>query len=324
MVAFAAVDYHRVVRIGAVGRPTTPWPAVAGLTVLATLGLSLWLLLGSARGPEPPFLSEAGPSRHRRGGTEDALVLAGSGSNLPVTRALAAAHASHGAPPPVVHASIGSGGGVRALVDGAVDIALVSRPLTAKERDQEVVAVPYARVPVMVAVHSSVPKTDIERGEVLAIFEGTRTEWSDGSPIVVLQRERGDSSHAAMARVMPEFAEVDERAYVARRWRVIYDDVGMQDAIASTEGSIGLVGSGSLPEDLPIRVLSFRGVVPTPEAVVDGSYPIYKDLSFVTLGPPDARAADFFRFVFAPQGRDVIRDHGCMPLGDPSTIAGSP
>jgi len=127
-----------------------------------------------------------------------------------------------------------------------------------------------------------------------------------------------------MARVMPEFAEVDERAYVARRWRVIYDDVGMQDAIASTEGSIGLVGSGSLPEDLPIRVLSFRGVVPTPDAVADGSYPIYKDLSFVTLGPPDARAADFFRFVFAPQGRDVIRDHGCMPLGNPSTIAGSP
>ena len=76
MVAIAAVDYHRVVRIGAVGRPTTPWPAVAGLTVLATLGLSLWLLLGSARGPEPPFLSETGPSRHRRGGTEDALVLA--------------------------------------------------------------------------------------------------------------------------------------------------------------------------------------------------------------------------------------------------------
>ena len=164
----------------------------------------------------------------------------------------------------------------------------------------------------------------VERGELLAIFEGTRTEWSDGSPIVVLQRERGDSSHAAMARVMPEFAEVDERAYVARRWRVIYDDVGMQDAIASTEGSIGLVGSGSLPEDLPIRVLSFRGVVPTPDAVADGSYPIYKDLSFVTLGPPDARSADFFRFVFAPQGRDVIRDHGCMPLGNPSTIAGSP
>lgn len=295
---------------------TSPWPAIAGLTVLATLGLSLWLLVGSAGGPQPPFLGEAGAAPARRHAHVDGLVLAGSGSNLPVTRALAAAHAAKGAAPPVVHASVGSGGGMRALFDGAIDIALVSRPLSARERGANVVAVPYARAPVMIAVHSSVPETEINRERLLSIFDGRRTNWSDGSPIVVLQRERGDSSHSAVARVIPEMAEVDESAYLARRWRVIYDDVGMQDAIASTEGSIGLVGSGSLPDDLPIRALAFEGVEPTIEAVMLGTYPLYKELAFVTLGSPDERAADFLRFAFSAEGRAVIAAHGCAPLAE--------
>lgn len=284
--------------------------------MLAILGLALWLLLGSARGPQPPFLSEAGAAPTRRPARIDALVLAGSGSNLPVTRALAAAHAATGAAPPVVHASVGSGGGLRALVDGAVDIALVSRALSPADRGAGLIAVPYARAPVMLAVHSSVPERALDREGLLAIFDGRRTVWADGTPIVVLQRERGDSSHAAVARVVPTFADVDEAAYIARRWRVLYDDVSMQDAIASTEGSIGLLGSGSLPADLPIRTLSFEGTAPTVAALTDGSYPLYKDLAFVTLGEPDARATEFLRFVFSAPGREIIEAHGCFPLGN--------
>jgi len=324
VVGSAALDYHRLVPLGsAARRPSPPWPAVAGLTVLATLGLSLWLLVGSASGPQPPFLGAAGEPHVRRAPRADALVLAGSGSNLPVTRALTTAYAERGvAPPPVVHSSVGSGGGMRALLDGAVDIAMVSRPLSASERAQKVTAVPYARAPVMVAVHASVPDREIDRAGLLEIFDGRRTQWEDGSPIVVIQRERGDSSHAAVAQLVPQWAEIDERAYVARRWRVIYDDVGMQDAIASTEGSIGLVGSGRVPDDLPIRVLGFEGVEPTAAAVQDGSYPLYKDLAFVTLGDPDVRVADFYRFVFSDAGRGIIVDHGCVALGEHHTPKG--
>jgi phosphate transport system substrate-binding protein len=297
-------------------RPTSPLPAIVGLAVLAMLALAIWILVGTTAGPQPPFLREPGASPAQRGVRDDALVLAGSGSNLPVTRALAAAYAAKGKAPPVVHGSIGSGGGLRALLDGATDIALISRPLTPKERGAGVVAVPYARAPVMIAVHSSVPETKIDRRWLVEIFDGRRTTWSDGSPIVVLQRERGDSSHAAVAQVIPELALVDEAAYQARRWRVIYDDVGMEDAIASTEGSIGLMGSGSLPADRPIRALAFEEVEPTLEALADGRYPLFKDLSFVTIGSPDQRVAELLRFAFSAEGRAVITAHGCAPIGE--------
>lgn len=305
-------------QVGSAGpaRPTSPLPAIVGLTVLALLGVTIWILVGTTEGPQPPFFGEAGASRAHRSVRDDALVLAGSGSNLPVTRALAAAYAAKGNPPPVVHGSVGSGGGMRALQDDAIDIALVSRPLSTKERAADVVAVPYARVPVMVAVHSSVAETKIDRRWLVEIFDGRRITWDDGSPIVVLQRERGDSSHSAVYRVVPELAEVDEAAYQARRWRVIYDDVGMEDAIASTEGSIGLMGSGSLPADRPIRALAFEDVEPTVLALTDGRYPLYKDLAFVTHGSPDERVADFLRFAFSPEGHAVIAAHGCVPIGE--------
>ncbi|MBK8235987.1 MAG: substrate-binding domain-containing protein [Nannocystaceae bacterium] len=291
----------------------TRWPMLVAATVLAALALVAWMVLATTAGPQPVF-ARRGVAPERSHAPDDALVLAGSGSNLPLTRALAAAYAGQGAPPPVVHTSVGSSGGMRALGDGAVDVALVSRPLHPDEREHNAY-VPYARVPVYIGVHSSVPDVSLDADALLAVYDGSRVAWKDGSRVIVLQREPGDSSHAAIARRVPRFEEVNERAYQARRWRVIYDDVGMNDALASTEGSIGLLGAGDIPEHLPIRALAYDNVRPTVENIELGAYPFHKDLAFVTRGEPDARAAAFFRFVYSPEGQQIIREFGCMPLG---------
>ncbi len=289
--------------------------ALAIVPVLAMIALGV-LVLGGTSGKEPPFL--AGTADHTSVPREEAgatLVLAGSGSNLPVTRELAAAFASTGAPQPVVHVSIGSGGGIRALRDGAIDIALISRALKADERAQGFVAVPYARAPVALAAHVSVPEHDLSHEKLLSIWSGDIPTWDDGTPLVVLQREQGDSSHTAVARVLPEFARIDDEAYQAHRWRVLYTDDAMDEALATTEGGVGLVGSGRIDPALAIRALAVDGIEPTVEHVGDGSYPFSKDLSFVTVGEPDARVREFIRFVMSPAGQEIVREHGCLPLG---------
>jgi phosphate transport system substrate-binding protein len=289
---------------------------LAVVPVLAVIALGV-LVLGSTGGKQPPFLAGIAGEvvTAPREDTGDTLVLAGSGSNLPVTRELAAAFAATGAPQPVVHVSIGSGGGIRALRDGVIDIALVSRALKPEERAQGLVAVPYARAPVIVAAHVSVPEPDISRAKLLTIWSGDVATWDDGTPLVVLQREQGDSSHSAVARVVPEFARVDDEAHQARRWRVLYTDDAMDEALSTTEGAIGLVGSGRIDPALAIRALDVDGVDPSVDHVGDGSYPFSKDLSFVTLGEPDARVREFIRFAMSPAGREIVREHGCLPLG---------
>jgi phosphate transport system substrate-binding protein len=293
-----------------------PWVGVAVVAAVLVIGAGV-LLVGFEREPPPPFLQgttivvSAGAQRDL---ADTDLHLAGSGSNLPLTRALGVAHAQRGGNKPIAHPSIGSGGGIRALLDGVIDVALVSRPLRPSEREHGLVASPYARVPVMVAVHDDVPERTIEPSVLLEIYSGATTHWSDGTPVVVLQREPGDSSHRAVSQVLPTFADINEQAYRAQRFRVIYHDSAMQEALATTVGAIGLHGSGRISSEHTYRALRIGGVPPTPEAVVEGDYPFFKDLSFVTRGQPTGEAKAFIEFAGSDEARAIIESFGCIVL----------
>ena len=123
--------------------------------------------------------------------------------------------------------------------------------------------------------------------------------------------------------MLPEFARIDAEAHQAARWRVLYNDAAMDEALASTEGGIGLLGSGRIEPSLAIRALEIDDVEPTVEHLEDGSYPFSKDLAFVTLGEPDDRAVQFIRFALSPAGREIVRARGCMPLGGQGPPMGS-
>jgi phosphate transport system substrate-binding protein len=242
-----------------------------------------------------------------------AIWIAGSGSNLPLTRALAEAYRrEHPEARLVVHESIGSTGGIRAAADRAIDLGLVSRPLKEQERTLGLRVEQYARVSVVFAVHSSVPDRGISRAAILEIYRGRRTRWSDGSPIVPLLRERGDSGHVAVAQVLPAFADASDAAWRSGRWRVLYHDRAMQEALLGTEGAIGPFDLGAIvTQDLPLRALSIDGVPPaTP------GYPFQKELAFVYRADlrPEARA--FVRFATSPAARDLITSLGYVPAAE--------
>lgn len=294
-----------------------PWLGVVTVLLALLIG-GMSIVLGLEDGPTPPFLQPGGvvdpdPESARR--NDGVLRVTGSGSNLPTARALASAFANEGRPRPVVHPSIGSGGGIRALLDGVIDVALISRPLAAREREQGLVAIPYARTPVLVAVNGEVPDRGIASEALLDIFDGERRMWSDGSRIVVLQREQGDSSHRAVGLALPGFAEVNELAYREGRWRVLYHDAAMRDALSSTEGALGLHGSGDIPEDRRFRPLVVDGVAPTLRNVASGAYPFTKELAFVTRGAPKGVSAELIDFAHSPAGREIILELGVLPLG---------
>ena len=292
---------------------------VAGVAVLAALFVAP-LLAGSRA---PPFREGQVPKDsplHLRSTPRPAgvLHLAGSGTNIPLTRALADAFVTtHGTRDVhiVVFDSIGSSGGVQAVYDDVVDIGLVSRQLSERESALGVEAIAYARVPVVAAVNLSVPDAAITAGELADIYAGRKTRWSDGSPIVVLQRERGDSGHIAVAAALPEFAAADEDAYRDRRWRVILHDRAMQEALAITPGAIGLLDVGAISlQRLPLRALTIGGFAPGEASVQSGRYPFAKDLAFVAVEAPTGLAADFIRFAHSDDGRALMRAHGYIPL----------
>ena len=297
---------------------------------LASVGSALlvvtgWLLLRVVEAsPQPPYLDDVqDPARVQPPAPKpgNLLRLAGSGSNLPLTRALANAFVARRPWLRVrVHESIGSGGGIRATRERAIEIGLSSRGLRSDEAARGLVELPYARVAVVLAGNPSVPVRGVTSKELLDLYAGRREHWSDGSPVVLLEREPGDSSHLAVYAAVPEFEAIDREAWASGRGRKLFHDRAMQEALISTPGAVGLFDQGlAVIQGLPIIVLEFNGQRPSQDAVKTGRYPLHKDLAFVLPDDEaDPLALEFISFVFSHEGQRIIDESGYVSLDPPA------
>ncbi len=310
--------------------PVTLWIFV-GLVLLAVSLFAALTVRGVLKGTSAPELREptpGSPGLVSALGEQDVaggrVRIAGSGSNLSLTRRLVDAYLARGPVGPdgraaqlVVFESIGSTGGVKATVDGAIELGLISRPLRAREQGLGLRTLPYARVAVVAAANRTVPDRSLTAAELIEIYGGERRSWSDGSRIVVLQREQGDSSHEAFGQLLPAFKAANELAYQRGLWRVVYRDRAMQEALMSTPGAIGLFDLGAVTSERltsALELLEIDSVAPSADTVASGRYPYYKDLAFVSLGEPRGLAAGFLEFVASPEGQVIIRANGYAPL----------
>jgi phosphate transport system substrate-binding protein len=243
------------------------------------------------------------------------LEVAGSGSNLPLTRRLLEAWSAQTGQRFVLHPSIGSTGAVHAVRDGAVHVGLLSRPLNAGERSiaASLEQRTYAWSVVVLAAHPSVVDRSIRAEDLCALLHGEASMWSDGSPRVFLSRERGDSSHRVVALQIPCFREAERGAQDAARFRVLYTDVELRFALLSTPGAVGLTDLGATSIDqLPLVPLALDGVAPTLEHAASGRYSLVKPLIALMKRDAGARAASFVEFATGEQGRAIIEASGFL------------
>jgi len=236
------------------------------------------------------------------------LRLAGSGSNLALVRAIAA---RFGAAYPELHIdvppSIGSSGGVRAVVDGAVDVGLVSRPLKAAEVARGALLTPHVRGPVALVAAPDVHADRITLDELLRLMQGAALRWPDGTPRVLLLREPGDSGNRVLRSALPGYDLALERALAANRWRVCWTDQDQEEALLATPGSVGVLDAGIARLGGRLQVLSVfdeqgQALLVEPTAL--------KQLGFVTVGPPSGLAARLIEFARSPAVADLLQRGG--------------
>lgn len=270
-----------------------------GVPVLAFLAL-LALSVPAAAGPAP-------------GAT---LVFAGSGTNLPIVRVLARAFEKrHPGVRIEVPASIGSTSGIRAAADGAIAIGLISRPLKESEKGLGLDVVTYARTPLVIGVHPAVAEDDVSYAEIVDIYRGKKNRWKDGSGIIVLTREPGDSTIEVMDRGVPGFRAAYDESQQAKRWTVLLKDLEMDEVLAKTPYAIGFSDLGALTvERHRIKPLRVNGVAPTLANVQGGKYPLVKPLMFTFHReklPPAAK--EFLAFVRSKEGARLMRLNDYLP-----------
>lgn len=261
--------------------------------------------------------STAWPQSPQQNPVRAPLIAAGSGVNLGIMRLLARAFMNSN--PQViieVPGSIGSKGAIKAAADGAITIGLISRSLQEDEKSLGLVARPYARVPIVVGVHPSVEDNEVTFQELADIYRGAKTRWKDGNEIIVLSREPFDSGVQVLEKEVPGFKEAYRESQQAKRWAVQFTDQDANRAISMTRYAIGFSDLGMIAtEGLAIKVMKLNGIVPNPENLLNGQYPLKRDLSFLYRDgflPEGAKA--FLEFVRSEEGEKILRSHGYLPL----------
>jgi phosphate transport system substrate-binding protein len=208
--------------------------------------------------------------------------------------------------------SIGTGGAVAALRDGAIDVGLASRPLAEEELAAGFREHPVATTRHVLAVRSDLRVAAVASTDLVALLRRERTAWADGSPALVLLREPGDSGDRLVRRHLPEVGEAIDAARAARQWPVCYTDQQMRDALLELQGAVGFIDLGTIrAEGLPCRALAIDGRDPA----AGQDYPLTRALSLL-LGPrspPEATA--FVAFSGSPAGQAALAGAYLPPPG---------
>lgn len=241
-----------------------------------------------------------------------ALRIGGTGSGLGTARLLGEAFAkedsSHAAP--TIVPNLGSTGGLRALQAGAIDIALISRPLKAEDLAAGLAGYEYGRSPFVFVTSKPGVKT-LNASTIADFLSGRVMAWPDGQPVRVVLRPTTDGDHVYLASMSPEIAAALTIAHTRSGMVMAATDQDAADEAARLPGSLAVnTLAVLLSETRKLNVIAYNGATPSVNALAAGSYPYYKPCVMVTRGAPGGMAQRFIEFAKSPRGRAILEANG--------------
>ena len=240
------------------------------------------------------------------------IKIGGTGSALAAMQLLADAYArQHPGSKITVLPSLGSGGGIKAALSGAIQVAVSARPLSEAETKAGAVAVEYARTPFVFATAVTNKTAGLTEPELVNILSGRTEQWPDGRKIRLVLRPVGDSDSEMVKSISPALREAKTAAEQRKGMPFAVTD---QDAADSIEKIPGALGTSTLAqiisEKRALKALKWNGVEPSAKSLADGSYPLYKELYLVTAANAPPSAQQFVAFVRSATGRDILLRNG--------------
>lgn len=275
------------------------------LAVAVAMAVAL-TLAGCARQPGDTS-SPQSPQRIR---------VSGSGTALPLIRILTDAYE----PDEVEFVylpGLHSGGGIKGVANGDLEIGSVSRELTAEERALDLEYVQLSDDGLVVATHPSVTIGGLTTEQIRGIYRGDYENWSElGGPdldIVVLDRNEDESAKI----ILREFVLGPDLEITDLAVNLFYEP-DMIDGLEKTEGAIGYFSLGyGLSEEIPVNYLDLDGVEPTVANIESGDYKMVRPLGMVVARPVSAPIADFLEWVDSDEAIALMMEQGfAQPAAD--------
>ena len=244
--------------------------------------------------------------------TSRVVRVAGTGAASGGLQALAKAYEQqHPDESILILPSIGSSGGIRAALDGKVDLGCTSRPLRPEEESPGLHTVPLANTAFVFATHLATATESLSLADVEDIYAGRRTHWKDGRPIRLILRPKSDTAHAYLSGFTPGMQAALEQAHALPGVRIGITDQEALDQLERTPGSFGTAALGLVKsEERQVQALTVGGIPPT-----DPAYPFFLTLSLVYKPETCSPATrSFVAFALSKEGRQILLKAGYRPL----------
>ena len=245
------------------------------------------------------------------------LVIPGSGSPEYVLGQLAKVFNSQQSTHQVsVPTSTGIAGALRALDEGKANITRIGRPLTPEELGKGYTFQLLGRDAVVFVAGQGVSVRAVTSAQMLDVYRGTMTDWQalggTPGPIRAIGRQPTATPRSALDRYIKGFGDMLYGANV----KIVHLDPQTIALLDRYPTSLGFLNrSGLFAAKTNVVVLALDTVVPTPEAVHAGSYPVVLELGLAYKASALTEAGRaFLQFVTSPTAASVLRQYAVVPV----------
>lgn len=242
----------------------------------------------------------------------ETLKVGGNGSGMPAMELLGAEFAKRTPGVTVVVVpNLGSSGGLKALRDGVIDLAISSRPLKPEETATGMVSAEFGRTPFVFATNASVTQGFGSPAALVDVYAGKITTWPDGKPIRLILRPKNDGDTAIQQAISPEMKLAVDAAQARPGMSVAMTDQDAVDLLEKTAGALGVTSMSIVQaEKRRLNLLSINGVAPSTNSLADGSYKYVKTMYLVRNGASTAAVLRFNAFIASREGRQLLANAG--------------
>jgi phosphate transport system substrate-binding protein len=222
----------------------------------------------------------------------------------------------------------GSGTGITALANNAVDIANASRAIKPEEIEVmkaggvDPVEFVVARDAIAIIVNWSNPIQQLTLQQISDIYSGKYNNWKElggeDRPIVRLSRETNSGTHVYFLEEVLRLGEKDNKTLFAEDTLLLPSSEGITAEVRDNPNAIGYDGLGYVTPDVKVvAVAEAPGgeyVFPSAETVTNRTYPIARDLYMYTAGEPQGIVKDYLTWILSPEAQAIVKELGFVPV----------
>ncbi len=197
----------------------------------------------------------------------------------------------------------GTGGGVKGILDGVLDVATMARAPKEDETAKNVAYFEFGQAGQAIITHPDVNVENLTVAQIQAIFSGEVRNWSEvggaNMPLILYVRDEDDSSTKALRAFIK-----NEEPFPQTVAKVFTSQGDMLAAVAGTPGSVGIANwPAALAEGAKVRGVKVDGLAPG-----DPAYPMVSPFGLGYLTSQKAQVQPFIDWLKSEPGRAALKE----------------